>query len=157
MGEYIPFPPDYAWVYPEGISAQWMDFEQYSELYSIVFGFRRIEGSILSGDKLTLFFTSRVDSKLPKDKTRILSVDLFFKDDAVFLQNLIYYGVFEKDEIINSNDIVDSLMMDNDYLRTVLGYGQSKYIGEVANFLDLKHEVGFNYDDLKSYRGSVND
>lgn len=157
MGEYISFPKDYATVYPEGINTQWMDFEEYAELHSIIFGYRRIRDSITSGDKLTLFFTSKVDSELPADKTRILSVDLYFTDHAVFLRNLIYYGVFEKDEVLNANDIVDSLMMDDDYLRTVLGYGESKYIGRVANFLDLKGEVAFNYEEFKAYRGRVND
>jgi|TARA_B100000282_G_scaffold293779_1_gene269716 hypothetical protein len=158
MAEEIKIPSDVPLVYPEGFGATWMDFEQYSELHSIVHGYRAKKSQNYAGDKLTLFFLSPVGNKLSKSKIRILSVELRFYEEAIFVDTLMYYGIFEKDEILNANDIVDALMADTQYLEIVLGYGESMYLkGDYKTLRDVLNEVAIEYHYLKNYRGRIND
>jgi len=152
----VIIPNDLPTVYADAFEVNWMGYDDYREAYSIIYGDYPLLNQHQMGTMKTVFFLSPVDSKLHPDYIRILSVDIYFYNGTMFIDDLKYYGEFMWDELKSANDVDDSLQDNEEYLEMLFGINDIYYLDEVIfSFKQLRDELAFNCESIKKHKGGM--
>jgi len=156
MEESIEIPLEKPIIYPKGFEAQWLNLDDYRELYAIIYGDYPLKDIQYMGQKITVIFLSPVDSKLHPNYIRILSVDAYFYENTMFLENLRYYGEYMWDELKTANDVDDALQDIDSYVDKIYSLANIYYLDEIIfSFDGLLNELAFQFDSIKSHKGGM--
>jgi hypothetical protein len=143
-------------VYADAFEVNWLEFDDYREAYAIIFGDYPMRNQHKMGYMKTVFFLSPVDSNLHPDYIRILSVDVYFDNRTMFLEDLRYYGEFMWDELKSANDVDDALQDNDEYIEMLFGFNDIYYLDEVIfSYKQLRDELAFNYRPIYKHKGGM--
>ena len=131
MNEIIEIPMEISTIFPKGFDTQWLNLDDYRELYAIIYGDYPLKDIQYMGQQITVIFLSPVDSKLHPNYIRILSIDVYFYENTMFVENLRYYGDFMWDELKTANDVDDALQDVDYYVDKIFSSANIYYLDEV--------------------------
>jgi len=156
MNEIIEIPMEISTIFPKGFDAQWLNLDDYRELYAIIYGDYPLKDIQYMGQLINVIFLSPVDSKLHPNYIRILSIDVYFYENTMFVENLRYYGDFMWDELKTANDVDDALQDVDYYVDKIFSSANIYYLDEVIfSFDGLLNELAFQFDSIKSHKGGM--
>lgn len=139
-------------AYSPDIDDEWMPYTQWREYYRLVNGIEPPFYANLDGEVWYAYFMSPVDSKLPDNMIRVLSVEISQNYDAIFINELNYHFTETKEAMREGwSDIEEELfyLADTQYLQALNKGEQMVYCGEFKTYKDFLQYIRIEFDSTK--------